>query len=85
MGDRMLEEVCLRCGTKLIADYMGNFNKWHCCSSCSEWLEKSRYEASKGIKKGKRKKVFQPVIAKKEGAVIYIKDIYREPDWVETP
>ena len=76
MVDRMLTSGCLRCGIELIVDFMGNYNKYHCCSACSEWIEKSRYEASKPVKKNKKKKTFHPT----QGQVIFINDIYKEAE-----
>jgi len=54
LGNRLFTDECLRCGTKLILDHMGNFNKYHCCSACTEWIHKSVYEVMKKKRKGSR-------------------------------
>ena len=73
--NRLLRGECLRCGEVLIVDYMGKFNKYHCCSSCTEFINKSVYEAMKK-KKQRNPKFFSPL--KKNTA--YITNISLEPE-----
>jgi len=76
MGNRLLEQKCLRCGADLICDYMGNFNEFNCCSQCSEYINKCIYEAKKPNKKGKRYKS----INLRETPLVYVTNITQEPE-----
>jgi hypothetical protein len=51
MGNRLLEGKCLRCGEVLLADYMGMLPELHLCSSCDDFVRRSRYEVGKKRKK----------------------------------
>ena len=44
MVNRLFTDKCLRCGDTLIADAGGNFNKYHCCTACTKFIEKQVYE-----------------------------------------
>ena len=72
--NRLLRGECLRCGTPLIADFMGNFNKYNCCTDCTEFVLKSLYELSKKKKPGLK----TVVIPMKDR--VFIKNSYREEE-----
>lgn len=50
--NRLLTDLCLVCGDKLIRDANGKFNEFHCCSTCTRRIEHARREVVKPHKKG---------------------------------
>lgn len=37
---RLLTDECLKCGERLLLDHKGEYNKYHCCSSCTKDIER---------------------------------------------
>jgi len=72
--NRLLRGECLRCGTPLIADFMGSFNEYNCCTACTDFVEKSLYELSKKKKPGSIK-VGIPMKDR-----VFVKNSYREAE-----
>lgn len=50
---RLATDKCLRCGDKLVLDQFGEFNKYHCCSSCTDFIERERHKVLKAAEQGK--------------------------------
>ena len=73
--NRLLRGECLRCGDTLILDHKGGFNEYHCCSSCTDYINRSVYEAMKK-KKQRNPKFFSPL--KKN--TVCVTDISQEPE-----
>jgi len=72
-GNRLLRGEYLKCGTPLIADFMGNFNEFNCCTSCTEDVKKLLYEASK--KKKASRRIGIPIKDRR-----FVTGAYREPE-----
>ena len=46
---RLATDLCLLCGEKLIVDQFSEFNKYHCCSSCTDFIERERHKVLKAV------------------------------------
>ena len=55
MPSRLNSGLCLRCGDKLIfgADDKPISGPYQCCSKCTDFIERQRYQVKKKVEQGK--------------------------------
>ena len=82
MPNRLLTDKCLRCGSPLITDAEGNFNKFHCCTKCTDFIHRQMYEMH--MKRKHRKdpppKHKELKSAKPYHKWVYVKNMYKEAE-----
>ncbi len=52
--DPILTDKCLRCEEILILDQHGEYNEYHCCSSCTDFIERERYKVLHAVEMGEK-------------------------------
>ena len=49
-----MTDKCLRCGRTLICDQFGEYNEFHCCVSCTNFIKKEQYKVLHAVEMGKK-------------------------------
>jgi len=51
---RLVTDQCLRCGDKLLLNQFGEYNEYHCCGSCTDFIERERYKVLHAVEMGRK-------------------------------
>lgn len=82
MVNRLYTDKCLRCGDPLITDSEGNFNRFHCCTSCTDFINRQLYEMHMNRKQRKKvpSKHKEIKTAKHLHKFVEVTAMYKEPE-----